>query len=114
MSPDALSALQDQVTLGLAALAFLTAWTQRALSARVYARAAMRAAGAHPGLWDGTEAAEGACPASRASRPWTALCYALAMAFTLALVFLILAGQFLDHAWWRWMFHPALTLPWAG
>jgi hypothetical protein len=114
LSPDDLAALQGQITLGLAALAFLTAWTHRALAARVYARAAARAAGARPGLWDGTEAAEGAVPARPASRLWTGLCYALAMGFTLGLAFLILAGQFLDHAWWRWVFHPALTLPWAG
>jgi hypothetical protein len=44
----------------------------------------------------------------------TALWYGAAMALTLGTVFLILAGQFLDHAWWRWLFHPALTLPWAG
>jgi hypothetical protein len=114
LSPDELAALQGWITLGLAALAFLTAWTHRALAARVYASAAARAAGVRPGLWDGTEAAEGAMPAQPASRPWTGLCYAVAMALTLGLAFLILAGQFLDHAWWRWIFHPALTLPWAG
>jgi hypothetical protein len=114
LSPDDLAALQGQITLGLAALAFLTVWAHRALATRIYAGAAARAAGVRPGLWDGTEAAEGAMPAQPASRFWTGLCYGVAMAATLGLAFLILAGQFLDHAWWRWIFHPALTLPWAG
>jgi hypothetical protein len=114
LSSEDLAALKGQITLGLAALAFCTAWTLRWLATRTYVNAAARAAGLHPGLWDGTEAAEGAVPARPASRLWTTLCYALAMAFTLGLAFLILAGQFLDHAWWRWIFHPALTLPWAG
>jgi hypothetical protein len=26
----------------------------------------------------------------------------------------ILVAQFLDQAWWRWTFHPFLTLPWPG
>jgi hypothetical protein len=114
LSPDDLAALQGRITLGLAALAFFTVWIHRALATRIYARAAARAAGVRPGLWDGTEAAEGAMPAHPASRLLTGLCYAVAMASTLGLAFLILAGQFLDHAWWRWIFHPALTLPWAG
>jgi hypothetical protein len=114
LSPDDLAALEGKITLGLAALAFLTAWTHRALAARDYARAAARAAGVRPGLWDGAEAAEGAVPARPASRLWIGVCYAVAMACSLGLAFLILAGQFLDHAWWRWIFHPALTLPWAG
>jgi hypothetical protein len=36
------------------------------------------------------------------------------MGLTFALTFLILSGQFLDHAWWRWTFHPFLTLQWPG
>ena len=109
-----MAALQGQITLALAALAFLTTWSLPSLAARTYASAAPRAAGLHPGLWDGTEAAEGAEPARPAPACWTTLWYGLAMALTLGLAFLILAGQFLDHAWWRWIFHPALTLPWAG
>jgi hypothetical protein len=109
-----LSALRGRITLGLAALAFLAAWTLRTCAARIYARAAAHAAGAHPGPWDGTAAAEGSVPARRASRLPTALWYALAMAPAFGLAFLILAGQFMDHAWWRWLFHPVLTLPWAG
>lgn len=114
LSPDAAAALNGQITLALAALAFLSAWMLRSLAARVYATASPRAAGLRPGLWDGTEAAEAAEPAAPRSRLMTALWYGSAMAITLPLSFLILAGQFLDHAWWRWLFHPALTLPWAG
>lgn len=114
LTPDEASALRRQIALALAALAFLTVWVLRGLAARTYAFAAPRAAGQRPGLWDGTQAAEGAQPASPRSRVLTVLWCGLAMAATLATAFLILAGQFLDHAWWRWLFHPALTLPWAG
>ena len=114
LTPEDLAALQGRITLALAALAFVSTWVLRAVAARVYATAAPRAAGLKPGLWDGSQAAEAACPARARSRLMTALWYGLAMAITLGLAFLILAGQFLDHAWWRWLFHPALTLPWAG
>lgn len=114
LGPDDLVALQGQITLGLAATAFLSTWVLRALTARAYATAAARAAGLRPGLWDGATATEGAVPARPKSRLITAVWYSAAMAITLPLSFLILAGQFLDHAWWRWLFHPALTLPWAG
>lgn len=114
LAPDDLAALQARITLALAAMAFLSSWILRSLSARIYASAAPRAAGLKPGLWDGSQAAEAARPARARSRIMTSLWYGLAMAITLGLAFLILAGQFLDHAWWRWLFHPPLTLPWAG
>ncbi|MFN5996410.1 MAG: DUF4013 domain-containing protein [Paracoccaceae bacterium] len=114
LTPDQAAALSGQITLALAALAFLSTWVLRSLAARAYATAAPRAAGLKPGLWDGAQAAEAAVPARPRSRALTLLWYGAAMALTLGLSFLILAGQFLDHAWWRWLFHPALTLPWAG
>jgi hypothetical protein len=114
LPPDDLATLQGQITLVLAALAFFATWTLRFLAARTYAQAATRAAGVRPGLWDGTQASEAAVPARAPSRLIALFWYILAMAFTMPLSFLILAGQFLDHAWWRWLFHPALTLPWAG
>jgi hypothetical protein len=114
LTPDDAAALKGQIALALAALAFLGTWILRALATRAYVFAAPCAAGLKPGRWDGTQAAEAARPARSRSRLMTTLWYALAMAFTLATAFLILAGQFLDHAWWRWLFHPALTLPWAG
>ncbi|MBL9053482.1 MAG: hypothetical protein JNN02_07100 [Tabrizicola sp.] len=114
LSPEAIAQLQGRIALALAVMAFAATWTIRWLATGVYLRAAPRAAGLRPGLWDGTEAAEAAVPAGAASRLLTALWYGAAMVITLGLAFLILAGQFLDHAWWRWLFHPALTLPWAG
>ncbi len=114
LTPEEAAALQGRITLALATLAFFTAWITRTAATRIYTRAAPRAAGLKPGLWDGTEASEAAEPARPASRLVTTLWYGLATAITLGLSFLILAGQFLDHAWWRWLFHPALTLPWAG
>jgi hypothetical protein len=114
LTPDEVAALKGQIALALAAVAFLTTWTLRALAARTYAYAAPRAAGLRPGRWDGTAAAEAAVPASPRLRLMTTVWYALAMAVTLGTAFLIVAGQFFEHAWWRWLFHPALTLPWAG
>lgn len=114
MTPDEIAAVKFWIALTLAAGAFLGLWVLRTLAARLYARSAPRAAGLKPGLWDGTQAAEAAEPARPASRLLTALWYAAAMGFTLAFAFLILAGQFLDHAWWRWVFHPAFMLPWPG
>ncbi|MGL4237969.1 hypothetical protein [Tabrizicola sp.] len=114
MTPDQIAEIKGWIALALAALAFFTVWITRSLATRIYARAAPRAAGLKPGLWDGTQASEAAEPARPASRLLTTLWYGLGMGITLALSFLILAGQFLDHAWWRWLFHPALTLPWAG
>lgn len=114
LPPDQLTVLQGRITLAFSALAFLGSWTIRALAARLYARAAPRAAGLRPGLWDGSQAAEAAIAARPRPRLVAGLWYGLAMGMTFALSFLILAGQFLDHAWWRWIFHPVLTLPWAG
>jgi hypothetical protein len=114
LGPDEAAALRGQIALALAALAFLSVWVLRSLAARAYAATAPRAAGLRPGLWDGSQASEAAVPAQSRSRVITAVWYGAAMAMTLALSFLILAGQFLDHAWWRWLFHPVLTLPWAG
>jgi len=114
MSLDQIADLRGQIALALAAWAFLSLWGLRSLAARLYARAAPRAAGLKPGLWDGALAADAALPARHPSRGLTALWYLIAMGVTLGLAFLILAGQFLDHAWWRWVFHPILTLPWPG
>jgi hypothetical protein len=114
MAPADLAALKGQIALALAALSFTLVWVLRGLAARAYARAAPRAAGLRPGLWDGAQAAEAAVPARARSRALTTLWAATAMAATLGFSFLILSGQFLDHAWWRWVFHPMLTLPWAG
>lgn len=114
LTPDAAAALQGRITLAFAALTFLTVWITRALATRAYAKAAPRAAGLRPGLWDGTQAAEAAEPARAPSRFLTTVWYAAAIAIGFGFSFLVLAGQFLDHAWWRWVFHPGLTLPWAG
>jgi hypothetical protein len=114
LTADKLAALKSQIGLALAALAFLSAWLTRALAARAYATAAPRAAGLRPGLWDGAQAVEAAEPARKRSSLLTLFWYVMAMAITFGFSFPILAGQFLDHAWWRWLFHPGLTLPWAG
>ncbi|HLQ18187.1 MAG TPA: hypothetical protein VK146_04335, partial [Tabrizicola sp.] len=67
LTADQAASLRGQITLALAAVAYLTAWILRALAARTYAVAAPRAAGLRPGLWDGSQAAEAATPARRRS-----------------------------------------------
>jgi hypothetical protein len=114
MSPDQIAEIKVQIALALAAISFVSAWLVRSLAARIYSRAAARASGLKPGLWDGAQASEGAIAATRRSPVILMLWYGLAVAPSFGLCFLILVGQFLDHAWWRWLFHPALTLPWAG
>ena len=114
MTPDQIATLKGQIALAIAAFAFVSLWGLRGLAARIYARAAPRAAGLRPGLWDGALAAEAAEPARPASRLMAALWYLAAMGFAGGLGFQILASQFLDHAYWRWIFHPFLTLPWPG
>jgi Protein of unknown function (DUF4013) len=114
MTADQIAGLRGQIALAMAAWAFLSLWLLRSLAARIYARAAPRAAGLKPGIWDGTAASEAAEPATPASRLMTALWYLLAMGFAFGLGTQILVAQFLDHAWWRWTFHPFLTLPWPG
>lgn len=114
MPADRIAAIEGWITLALAAMAFLSVWLLRSIAARIYARAAARAAGLQPGLWDGAKAADGAEPSTPCSRALATLWYGMAMGTTLGFSFLVLTGQFLDHAWWRWVFHPGLTLPWAG
>ena len=114
LPPDALAAVQGRIALTVAALAVLTAWVLRDLATRICARAAPRAAALKPGLWDGAVAAEAAAPARREMRASTWISQGIVMAISLALAFLILLGQFLDSVWWRWLFRPVLTLPWAG
>jgi len=114
MTPDQIADLKGQIALALAAWAFVSLWLLRDLAARIYAGAAPRAAGLKPGLWDGTHAADAAGPARPTSRILTALWYLIAMALAFGLSFQSLASQFLDHAYWRWILHPFLTLPWPG
>lgn len=114
MSADEIAGLKVQITLALASLSFLSVWLIRSLAARIYTRAATRASGLKQGLWNGTQASKGAIAATPRNTVLVALWYGLAMSFSVGLCVLILVGQFLDHAWWRWLFHPFLTLPWAG
>ena len=114
MSPDQIADIQGQVALALGAFAFLSTWLLRSLAARIYARAAARAATRRPGLWDASQASEGVEAVPASGRSFALVWYGLAMVVMLGFSFLLLVGQFLDHAWWRWIFHPALTLPWSG
>jgi hypothetical protein len=114
MTPEAAADLKGQISLGVAAIAFAGLMILRGMAARIYAFAAPRAAGLRPGLWDGSVAADAATPAQARSRLATALWLVLAMLGGGAFAFLVLATQFLDHAWWRWITHPFIALPWPG
>jgi hypothetical protein len=114
MTPEAAISLRNWLQLGFAACAFAALWVLRGLAARLYAYAAPRAAALRPGLWDGTLASEAASPARPRARWMVAVWVALAMVFAWGLAALVLMGQFLDYAWWRWLMHPLYTLPWPG
>ncbi len=114
LSPEAAADLRGQIQLGLAALAFGALFALRGLAARIYAYAAPRAASLHPGRWDGAVAAEAATPARPRTKVMITAWCALALGFGAALGALVLMGQFLDHAWWRWITHPLFALPWPG
>ncbi len=114
LTPDAAADLKGQIALAMAAAAFVALMILRGMAARIYAFAAPRAAALRPGLWDGSVAADAATPARPRSRLMVTLWCALAVACSGAFGFLILMTQFLDHAWWRWVTHPFLALPWPG
>jgi hypothetical protein len=114
MTPAAAADLKGQITLAVAAIAFAALMILRGMAARIYAFAAPRAAALRPGVWDGSVAADAAVPARPRSRLIVTLWVALAVACSGAFGFLMLMNQFLDHAWWRWITHPFLALPWPG
>ena len=114
MTPDQLADLRGWLTLGAAAYAFGTLWVLRSIAARTYATAAPRAAGLRPGLWDGALASEVAMPARAQSRVLTTLWVTVAMAAGAGMGAQLVVAQFINHAWWRWVFHPFFALPWAG
>lgn len=114
LPPEGIAALRGWLTFGAAAWAFLALWWLRLSAARLYARAAPRAAGLRPGLWDGAFAAGVACPARRASRVLTTLWVMVAMAAGAGLGAQVVVAQFINHGWWRWVLHPFFALPWPG
>jgi hypothetical protein len=114
MTPEMAADLRGRIALGMAAIAFAALMILRGMAARIYAFAAPRAATLRPGLWDGSVASDGATPARPRSRLMVGLWVALAVACSGAFGFLMLMNQFLDHAWWRWITHPFIALPWPG
>jgi hypothetical protein len=114
LSPEAVEVLRGWIALARAAWAFLALVLLRGIAARLYAGAATAAAGADPTLWARTRARSAARFAPPPPRALRALWLLLALAPGLGLGFLILAGQFLNHAWWLWLTHPFLLLPWPG
>ena len=114
LTPQAAADLKGKFALGIAAISFTGLFVLRGMAARIYAFAAPRAAGLRPGLWDGSHAADGATPARPRSRLTVTLWCVLAAGFGWGVGMLVLMTQFMDHAWWRWVTHPFLALPWAG
>ncbi|MGL4321138.1 MAG: hypothetical protein ACRCS3_09775 [Paracoccaceae bacterium] len=114
MTPEALANLRGWLAFGTAAYSFTALWVLRSLAARIYATAAPRAAGLRPGLWDGAMAAEVSMPAKARSRTLTTLWVVAAMVAGTGIGAPMVVAQFINHAWWRWVFHPFFALPWAG
>jgi hypothetical protein len=114
MTPDQLAGLRGWLDFGTAAYAFAALWALRSIAARIYARAAPRAAGQCPARWQGALAAGVAVPARGQPRLLTALWVAIAMAAGAGIGVQLVVTQFINHAWWRWVFHPFFALPWPG
>jgi hypothetical protein len=114
MTGEDIVALRQLLALGAAAYVFAALWVLRGLAARLYALAAPRAAGLRPGLWDGSTASEAALPAKARSRILTTVWISIAMVAGAGIGAQIVIAQFINHAWWRWVFHPFFALPWAG
>ena len=114
MTLEQIADLRGWLAIGTAGYTFSALWVLRSLAARLYAHGASRAAGLRPGLWDGSLAAEVAMPARARSRVLTGLWVGIAMAAGAGIVAQIVVAQFINHAWWRWVFHPVFALPWAG
>ena len=114
MTAEQLLGLRNMLALAAGAYVFVALWVLRSMGARLYAYAAPRAAGLRPGLWDGSLAAEVAVPAKARARVLTALWVSLAMLAGAGLGMQMVVAQFINHAWWRWVFHPFMALPWAG
>ncbi len=96
-TPGQIEALEGASRLAVAVYVFASLWWFRIWAARLYAAARARAEGR-------------AAP----SRLWRLLRLVLLAAIWLALVVLIVVGQFLNHSWWAWAMHPAFFLPWYG
>ncbi|MFM2388785.1 MAG: hypothetical protein RLZZ437_340 [Pseudomonadota bacterium] len=114
MTANQMVTLRGWLDFGTAAYAFAALWVLRGMAANIYATAAPRAAGLRPGLWDGAQAAEVAQPARARSRALTTLWVGMAMAAGAGIGAQMVVAQFINHAWWRWVFHPFFALPWAG
>jgi hypothetical protein len=114
MTPDEIAALKGRIALAGAFWAFLSLIVLRRAAATAYAIAAPRAAAALPPVWEGARAAVVPAAARRGHAFPAALWMLIAMAANAGLVLLIVVGQFLNHAWWMWLTHPYLLLPWPG
>ncbi len=85
--------LAGRIDLAMAAYTFVALLILRHLAATTYARA---------------------LTAGRPALPLRILWPVLCLPTAFGLFFLILAAQFLNFAWWQWIMHPFLFLPWAG
>lgn len=114
LPPEDIARLIGAKGLATAAYVFVSLLILRRMAARIYARAAPRAAWAEPVLWAGTRARAVATQGARRPRLVRAFWLVLSAAILALLAFLILAGQFLNYGWWHWLTHPFLVLPWQA
>jgi len=110
-----------RITLAKAAYLFTVLLVLRRWAALLYARAVPLAIAAREPLWRGTVAHGLAAKRDEHIVPgrqsWWITRLAgrvILMAVWFGLVAQIYVTQFLNHAWWYWINHPLLVLPWAG
>ncbi len=97
-SPEEVMQVEEIAGLAVAVYVFASFWWLRCWAARIYARAAARAASDAPAPW-------------RIGR-FIRLISLVVIWF--GLVVLIVVGQFMNHSWWAWAQHPAFGVPWFG
>ncbi len=113
MSLEEVSQMMGLVTLIKAAYVVAALIILRGWLARIYAKAAMRAAYRDPELWEGSTLSGATVetrPRWRGPR-WLRTIAIMVIWFGLAAQ--IFVGQFLNHAWWVWLTHPFFLLPMA-
>lgn len=105
-----------------AAYIFLVLIVLRGRIARSYAKAVLKSVKLDQGQWLGSRAGEmiggvglagSAAPIVRRQR-WLAWLVRtpIQVALWFGFIAMIFVGQFLNHSWWGWVFHPFLLLPW--
>jgi len=108
--------LRMTIDLFVAAYIFVSLVILRRWSARIYAKAVLRAGtGRDMNLWTNS-ALSAAFGSTGTRRPWRVfrfVQFAVLTSIWSGLAVLIFVGQFLNHSWHVWLTHPYFLLPWV-